>query len=139
MGAGRPRGLPKTGGRKPGSLNKRTLAYDANEVAERLGIDPFLVLLFFCNGDWHKLGYTSPTRIIRNKDGSTYEVDVITPDIRLNAAKEATQYLLPKRQAVSISADVNMELARKAEEYSMMSKEEHIQLMEAEIKRLKGE
>lgn len=133
---GRPRGHPKSGGRKPGVLNKKTLAYNANEMAETLGIDPFQIMLMFAAGDWQGLGYKYPSRTMFSKDGSTYEIDVISPETRLTAAKDACQYLLPKRSAVDITG--NLELSKKAEEYAAMSKEEHIQLLRVELQRLEG-
>lgn len=88
-------------GRPKGSPNKITLT--AIHKAQQLGVDPFEVLLLFAKDDWEALGYPSPTYIKTNKDGSTQEVDRISPETRLAAARDATQYLLPKRKSIEHS------------------------------------
>jgi hypothetical protein len=103
------KGAPKTpgSGRKKGTPNKRTLeGPKAEEIAERLGCNPFEVLIHFAKGDWKSLGYEAGKRIVGcTQDGSPIEVDVISPETRLNAAKEASQYLFPKRKALELSTD----------------------------------
>lgn len=51
--------------------------------------------------------------------------------------KEILPYLHARKKEIEI--DVDMDLAKKAEEYAQLSKEEQIKLMEAELKRLKEE
>lgn len=87
----------KTGGRKRGSANK--VNRPAVEKAAELGVDPFEILLHFASGNWKALGYPEKTRSIVIQ-GKEVHVDVIDPDMRLNAAKEASHYILPKRKAV---------------------------------------
>lgn len=81
----------KTGGRKKGSRNKDKIP--AQQMAEDLGIDPFKVLLYFTDGDNKALGL---------------EPGEITPAMRLAAASEACDYILPKRKA--IEGDVNVDM-----------------------------
>lgn len=133
-------GGPKTGGRVKGTPNKRTLAtrIDAHGVAETLNCNPFEVILYFVQGNWRALGYEAPTKTLYTADGNPYEVDVITPEMRLSAAKEATQYLIPKKKALEISGELNLELARKAEEFALLTKEEQIILMKEELLRLES-
>lgn len=40
---------------------------------------------------------------------------------------------------MELDANVNMDLAKKAEEFAQLPKDQQIELMEAELKRLKGE
>lgn len=84
--------------RPKGSPNRVTT--DAQAKAKELGIDPFEVLLLFASDNWEALGYPSASFVKSFKDGSTQEVDRISPELRMAAARDATQYLLPKRQAV---------------------------------------
>lgn len=123
------------GGRSKGTPNKKTL--QAQELADSLGINPFEVLLHFIAGDYKALKLEK-TKTLYTSAGESYEVDMITPEIRLQAAKEAVQYLLPKRKALEIDANVDLELAKKAQEIQEMSKEEQIELMEQELARLRG-
>lgn len=69
---GRPRGHPKTGGRKSGTPNKRT--FDAVTKLEDLACDPLEVL----------------AALARNKSAP----------LRLRACAELMQYIYPKRKAV---------------------------------------
>jgi hypothetical protein len=133
-------GGPKTGGRQKGTPNKVSAAQriDAIAIAEQLECNPFEVILNFVKGDWRALGYQSPTKTLFTAEGTPYEVDVITPEMRLSAAKEATQYLIPKKKALEISGDINLELARKAEEFAQLTKEEQIVLMKQELQRLES-
>lgn len=95
------KGSPKTGGRKPGSLNKRTA-----DLVERLNEhdqDPFDILFAFARGDWKALGYESSVYHKENSDGSTTMGYVIAPELRQKAAKDACEYLYPKRKALEVS------------------------------------
>lgn len=76
----------KTGGRKKGTPNKKTLPLLAR--AKALKVDPFEILLLFAMGKWKRLGYKE---------------NVLTPENRLKAASEACQYLHPKRKALEVS------------------------------------
>lgn len=89
------KGTPRApnAGRKKGTPNKNSLPL--MEKAQKLGVDPFEVLLMFCKGDWDGLGYFSSTITKFGKGGETYEVDTVTADQRLKAAAEACKYLYP--------------------------------------------
>ncbi len=82
---------------RKGSPNKDTV--DAKALSQSLGIDPFEILLHFAAGNWDKLGYKEPTKEIKVAGGAGYEVDVISPELRVSAAKDAANYLLPKRKS----------------------------------------
>jgi hypothetical protein len=87
----------KTGGRSKGTPNKKT--FDAQALAERMGIDPLELLLNFAMGDWKALGYDSSiqTKLVGE---TAISEDTIPVSIRAQAAKEAAQYLYPKRKAI---------------------------------------
>jgi hypothetical protein len=117
MARGKKPGSPKTGGRQPGSVNKKST--EAKRIAERLGVDPLEVLLLITKGDWKALGYTSQGVTKALKDGGTIEEDRISLGDRLNAAKEAAKYCYPQLKAVEHSGEIDTSLAermRRAEE-----------------------
>lgn len=76
---------------------------EAQALAQELGINPFKILLYFAAGDWKALGYESGTVTMYTAKGEPYEVDLLEPGHRLQGAKEAVQYLLPKRRAVEFN------------------------------------
>lgn len=91
----------KTGGRQKGTRNKDKCP--ALQLAERLKIDPLEILLYFAAGDWESLGYPSKTETRYTTDGSEYQVDKITPELRKSAASDAVQYIVPKKKAIEHS------------------------------------
>lgn len=96
--AGRSPGTPKTGGRKPGSVNKKTA--EAQAIADKLGIDPFKILLLFAAGDWKKLGYKSGEVTKFSVSGDAYTEPVISPELRSTSSAKAVEFLYPKRKAI---------------------------------------
>lgn len=88
---------PEGSGRVKGTPNKRT--FDAQAIAEEIGIDPLRVLLYATANDWEALGYDSATTTKLVGDNAVTE-DTIPIAIRIQAAKEAAQYLYSKRKAV---------------------------------------
>jgi len=88
-------------GRPKGSKNVRS--FQAEIIADRLGIDPLEVLLRFAKGDWKGLGYDSEVYHLETESGAVKEAFVITPNMRLTAAKEAVKYLHAAKQSVAVS------------------------------------
>lgn len=88
----------KTGGRKKGTPNKDSL--NAETIAEKLGVDPFKILLHFANGNWKALGYKEQTVTKFAKGGEPYKEDVISPELRGNCSARACEFILPKRKAI---------------------------------------
>lgn len=88
--SGRPKGIP----------NKRTT--DLIELSTKLGCNPFEVLIHFAKGDFEALGYEKH-RIRVTKDGGTEMELTISPELRQRSAKDACEYLFPKRKAVEHS------------------------------------
>lgn len=107
----------KHGGRKKGTPNKSTLPL--KELAEKLDVDPFEVLLRFAAEDWKGLGYEARTETKFTPQGLEVVEYVIAPQMRLKAAAEACQYLHPKRKAVEQTVDpATLDALRKLENAS---------------------
>lgn len=100
------------------------------QKAHELGIDPFEILLLFAAERYEALGYSERTTSKETQDGKVYEIWTISPEMRLQAAKEATQYLLPKRKATEHSLSeipddaFNQEVERRV----------HLKILKGEIK-----
>lgn len=92
----------KTGGRQKGSLNKRTQLVE--DIAARFDLDPFEVLMLFMMGDWKALGYENECYFAEKPDGEIKMGYVIPPELRMNAAKEASKYLYAQKKAVELSS-----------------------------------
>ena len=75
---------------------------DLTALADEIGVSPFEILLNAAAGNWRALGYDSPTTTKMSPNG-TYEVEILPIELRLMAAKEAAQYLHPKKRAVEHS------------------------------------
>ena len=92
------------GGRKKGTPNKnRQVLLDK---AKELGVDPFQILLLFAKGDWKALGYDSAETVTAiTKDGQKIFADRISPELRQKSAKDASEYLYPKRKAVELTGE----------------------------------
>lgn len=83
-------------GRPKGSPNART--QDLFDITERLECNPFEVLIMFAKGDAEAL-----------------RISEISAELRLRAAKDACDYLFPKRKAIehtAIQSDPITELLR---------------------------
>lgn len=93
----------RKGGRAVGTPNKRTS--DLLDIANRLDCNPFEVLILFAKGDYAALGYEEKERIV-TKD-SIVEKYTITPELRQRSAKDACEYLHPKRKAVEHTFNPN--------------------------------
>lgn len=87
----------KTGGRVKGTPNKQTQSL--HEIAEKLECNPFEVLLHFAKGDYEGLGYSEYQQRV-TKTGEVVDELTIPPGLRQKAAKDACEYLHPKRKAI---------------------------------------
>lgn len=88
-------------GRKKGTPNKDVEPLE--EMATRLSVDPFKILLLIAKADWKALGYSGPTETKYTARGEAYEADIITIADRRAAASDACQYMYPKRKAIEIN------------------------------------
>ena len=96
---------PKTpgSGRKPNTPNKATQTLI--EKCAKLKCDPFEILLLFANGDWKALGYEEAQKIKGyTQDGSPIYEDRISEELRQKSARDACEYIHPKRKAMELSA-----------------------------------
>lgn len=107
-------------GRPKGSLNARTV--DLLEISQRLECNPFEVLIHFAKGDYEALGYEHH-RMRITKDGGTEMELTISPELRQRSAKDACEYLFPKRKAVEHSFDTSMPDEKLIEETARLLKE----------------
>lgn len=90
------------GGRPKGAKNLRS--FNAEEIANRLDIDPLEVLLLFAKGDWKSLGYHDEKIVTVTKDGAKEEF-TIQPAVRARSAAEACKYFYSQKQAVALSTN----------------------------------
>lgn len=89
----------KTGGRIAGTRNKDRV--HVFEVARKLKVDPFEILLHFARGDWQALGYKDKCEIVAySKSGEPIIKDVISAGLRATCASDACEYLYPKLKAI---------------------------------------
>ena len=87
-------------GRPKGCKNLRTLEVDA--IASRFNLNPFEVLMMITAGDWKGLGFEAKTKTTFTAQGIEIEEDNVPLAVRCQAAKEAAQYLYPKKKALTI-------------------------------------
>ena len=106
----RPKGLPRTGGRKKGTPNKRTL--EVQELIDRTGCtDPLEAMIQIAEGNLKcnvcrgklKTKYKRDDgslgeRICESCYGSGYEI--VSPELRGRMWAEVAQYHRPKRKAI---------------------------------------
>jgi hypothetical protein len=88
-------------GRPKGAKNIRS--FDAEILAARLGINPLEIVMKFAAGDWKGLGYESDRYEIETPSGNIKQVFVITPNMRLDASKEASKYLFSQKKSIELS------------------------------------
>lgn len=92
----------------------RKSSKDLQAVADELGVSPFEILLHAASGNWEALGYAEGSRVVIGKNGA-FEQDILTPEIRINAAREAAQYLHAKKRSVEVSGNQDEPLNLKFE------------------------
>lgn len=89
----------KTGGRKKGTPNKNT--QELIELSDQLGINPFEILLHFAAGNYAELGLKEYQTKSAGMGKTFMELSVL-PEMRLDAAYKASQFLYPKRKAAEV-------------------------------------
>ncbi len=108
MGAGRPKGYAKTGGRKKGTPNYTTMR--AMTIAIANSFNPFEMLMHFARGDEKALGWKEPLVQVL-PDGRMLELERITPQMRLAAIMEACEYVHPKMKSIEHTGDPDNPIA----------------------------
>jgi hypothetical protein len=98
----------KTGGRKKDTPNKKSK--DLIDLAEQMSVSPFEIMLHFASGNFKALGMKE-YQIKSSGMGKTYEELSILPEMRLNAAYKAAQFLHPKRKAIEIRQETSSKIS----------------------------
>ena len=93
----------KHGGRKKGSLNRNTQA--VAEMCEAMGFNPIQTMIYFANGDWKALGYSSETVIKPGFAGIEIEELTIPQDLRYKANADLARFIHPHRKSVEHKVD----------------------------------
>lgn len=94
----------RSGGRKKGVANFKTL--QVQELADKLGCNPFEILINFAKGDFKALGYENELYFKETANGEVKAGYVISPEIRAKCALEACKYLYPQRKAIEVDATI---------------------------------
>lgn len=94
-----PKGV-RYGGREKGTPNKTT--QELHDLARELDCDPFKILLLFAKRDYAALGLPEYTMKVvgRGEDSIEIEELTISPELQQKSAKDAAEYLYPKRKAI---------------------------------------
>ena len=111
-------GHKKIGGRAKGAVNKQTA--DLHETARRLNCDPFEILILFAKGDHEALGYDKFNRKIFGEN--VVDELTISPELREKSAKDACEYLYPKRKAIEHTGKDGEQLLPSIEDFIKLSK-----------------
>lgn len=96
------------GGRQAGTPNRKT--QELHELMDKVGCNPFEILILFAKGDYEALGY--PKYFFKQIGENVIEELSISPELRQKSAKDACEYLFSKRKAIEhkIEADKEMSL-----------------------------
>lgn len=129
-------GLPGKGERQPGSGRTKGTPNKATKIlqdkCEELGVDPFTVLLLFAKGDYEALGYEKErVKTITEAGEPIYEL-TIAPELRQKSARDACEYIHPKRKAVEHVTNVPQEILDKLEALRNLSDDELKEIVESE-------
>ena len=110
-------------GRAKGTQNKRTKLVE--EIAERLKVDPFEIMMLYAKGDWKALGYESEVILVESGEGDGSKISmkyIISPELRSQNAQAAARYLYAHKQAVDpATGDAGIRVI--IEDYSKKDKE----------------
>ena len=98
--------LIKSRGRKVGSKNKDKFELDL--ICSKYPIQPFEGLMKVINGDWKALGYENECYFSEKADGSVKMGYVISPQMRLDAMREAAKYLYPQKRSIEMSGTLDV-------------------------------
>lgn len=88
-------------------VKPRRTGKDLQAIADDLGISPFEILLHAAAGNYEQLGYSAPTIERMTPDGDKYLENILPCSLRIAAAKEAAQYLHPKKRAIEHSGNAD--------------------------------
>lgn len=88
----------KTGGRQPGTPNKKTV--ELQEIASKFQYHPFEIMMMYAHRDHKALGLPEYKIVGYSQDGSPIEALSISAELQQKSAKDANEYLAPKRKAI---------------------------------------
>lgn len=74
-------------------------------MAAKFKLDPFQIQMMFALGDWKGLGYEAECYFMEKADGAIKMGYVISPEMRLDAAKNAAKYLYAVKQNVDVTSN----------------------------------
>lgn len=94
------------------------------EIAEKMAMDPLEVLMMFAAGDWQGLGYDNSVYHMEKPDGSIKMGYVIPPELRMNAAKEAAQYIYAKKKQEEPKDDGSIDVTSLEDKQKLLEKAE---------------
>lgn len=106
-------------GRPKGGIGERKRRIE--ELAKEIGVDPIEILLRVAKADWKGLGYKTETITKYNGDVE-WEEDRITLTDRIQASKEAAQYMYAKLKTIEV-------IKENANAFDGMTLEEKLQAM----------
>lgn len=86
-------------GRPKGGMGERKRRIE--ELAREIGVDPIEILLRVAKADWEGLGYLTQT-ITKHNGDTEWEEDRITLTDRIQASKEAAQYMYAKLKTIEV-------------------------------------
>lgn len=93
----------KHAGRQKGTPNRKT--QDLHELAERLNVNPFEILLHYASRNYQALGL--PEKTLKFYGEFPSEEYTISPELSQKSAKDACEYLFPKRKSVEVKTDLS--------------------------------
>lgn len=96
-------------GRRAGTPNRATQTLQ--EIADSLGVNPFQILLYFAKGDYEALGLMKPSQKLYDENGEELNIEIpqISLELRQKSAKDACEYLYPKRKSIEVKDDTGKE------------------------------
>lgn len=95
-------------GSRKGVPNART--QDLFDLTQKLDCHPFETLLLYMKGDHEALGLPQYTVVSITKEGEPIEKLTIPPELRQKSAKDACEYLFPKRKSIEHTGENGMDL-----------------------------
>lgn len=97
---------PPNAGRRAGTPNKKKEC--VAEICERLGFNPFELLIHVAKKDFKALGYDTAELTKMTKDGGIFSEERINLDHRLKAAAQLTTHVAPVLKAIEHSGTVEV-------------------------------
>lgn len=127
------KGHKKLGGRQAGTQNKRTLMVKA--IADKVQVDPLEVIMRFAAGDWAGLGYKEEHYFYETNSGAIKMEFVITPEMRLSAAKDAATYLYARKKEADIEEEDAIDITPEDKKKLLEKAQKEIEKLRQEVEK----